>query len=544
MITVTDLTIQYGTRKVLDRVSWHVGSNDRIGLVGPNGAGKSTLMKAVAGLLIPDGGTINRPSETTVGYLQQETSHMHGKVLWNEVLTGRQDVLDLEQEMRRVEERIAEPGIAPRELEKRLAHYARLQESFEKIDGYTVETEAARVLAGLGFPRRRWHDLVETWSGGWQVRIALAKLLLQRPSYLLLDEPTNYLDLENIVWIEEYVKSYPGAVVIVSHDRTFLDNVITRITEVDNGAIFDYPGNYSQYVAAREMRIEQLIATAKNQEKRIREVAANIDRFRVTARRAAQAQSKLKMLERLENERVVVPRPRATVNIRFPECSRSGKEVLVAQDVGHAYGEHKVFSGATFQILRGDRVALVGVNGAGKSTLMRLCAGVEVPREGTLVLGSNVDRLYFAQDATFQLPVGQTILAFAEDGCDPEWRPYIRDLLGAFLFRGDDVLKQTQVLSGGEKSRLCLAQLLARHGNFLLLDEPTNHLDIETKEILIGALAKYTGTMLFVSHDRYFLERVATKVIEIESGRVTVYPWSYYEYLEWKEEEERERMNG
>ncbi len=535
MLTLSGVTVAYGDRKVLDEVTWHVGDNDRVGLVGPNGEGKSTLLKVACGKIRPQCGDVIKPKNQTVGYLPQEVMRVSGVSLWDHVLSGHHEILAVAADLHELEQKLAE-DTDDGKMERLLKRYGDVQEEFARIGGYDIETEAARIIGGLGFPKDRWHDPTETWSGGWQVRIELARLLLRRPDTLLLDEPTNYLDLENIEWLENFLGNYPGAVVMVSHDRVFLDRITTRTTEIEMGSLYEHRGNYSYYEQQKELRQQQVEAAAKTQEKRIEQVEKFINRYRADKRRARQVQSRIKMLEKMET--IEVPTERKRIRVRFPQPPRSGKEVIKLNSLAKQYDSRPVFSDADLTIVRGERVALAGVNGAGKSTMMRILSGRERPSEGSVSLGHNVLPAYVAQDRADNLVGRQTILEEMEDGASDEARANIRGILGAFLFSGDDVLKPVRVLSGGEKTRLGLAKLLCSPCNLLLLDEPTNHLDLISKEVLAEALEEYTGTIIFVSHDRHFLRRVATKVIEIKDHVVTEFPWPYEDYEWWKKNEE------
>lgn len=530
MLALAGVTLAYGDRKILDNVNWNIGDGDRVALVGPNGEGKSTLLKVACGVLLPSEGEIIKPKNQTVGYLPQNVMQTRGERLWDHVLSGHEEILAAGEELHALEDRLAFPVNDKDKMARLLRRYGDLQENFARIGGYDLETEAARILSGLGFSKRRWHDLTDIWSGGWQVRIELARLLLRRPDTLLLDEPTNYLDLENIEWLESFLLNYPGAVVLVCHDRVFLDRVALRTTEIERGQLIEYRGNYSFYEREKDLRREQLEATAKHQEKRIELVERFINRYRADKKRAKQVQSRIKMLEKMET--IDVPVYRRRLQVRFPQPPRSGKDVLRVRNLSKAYDSNVVFSNVQFTIQRGDRVALVGLNGAGKSTLMRILNQREEPTTGSVEIGYNVFPAYMAQDHADNLVGRQTILEEMEDGSSPETRANLRGLLGAFLFSGDEVLKPVRVLSGGEKTRLGLAKLLCSEFNLLLLDEPTNHLDLISKEVLSEAMEAYTGTVVFVSHDRRFLRRVATKVIEIKDGVVTEYPWPYEDY-EW-----------
>lgn len=535
---IIDLSMSFADQVLFTDIRWNVGERDRVALVGPNGAGKSTLLKIIAGKLQPSSGKVILPKDTTVGYLPQDVMKFTGNTLWDEVLGSRKDILEMEHRMREMERRMGEDLTADG-MEKLVRRYGNLQEEFERAGGYQVESDVARILNGLGFRESRWQDETHLFSGGWQVRIALARLLLQQPDLLLLDEPTNYLDLENITWLEEYINTYPGGVIMVSHDRSFMNNTVSRVAEIDQESLFEYRGNYDKYLRERAFRREQIIEQAKAQVKRIEEIESFIKRFRYNASKASLVQSRVKQLEKMP--RVVIPRERKTIRIRFPEPPRSGRIVAEGHRLEKRYGDLEVFAGVDFSIERGDKVALVGLNGAGKSTLIKILAGRVEPTGGTVRLGHNVEAQYFAQDnADALLQSDRTVLQEVEAECADTWRSHVRDLLGAFLFSGDEVDKPVRVLSGGEKSRVGLAKVLSHQSNLLLLDEPTNHLDIQARGILADAIDAYAGTMLFVSHDRFFLEKVATKVFEIDHGVLTVYPGNYEEYRWYKNELARE----
>ncbi len=534
MIEVQDLTLAYGNQVLFEDLSWKVNPGERVALVGKNGAGKSTLMKILAGEIVPDEGRVVRAGNISVGYLAQDVTLLRGRSVWEEALEGKDEILALEAEMRRYEHLISDlPHDSP-DMPRRLNRYSQLQEEFNEKGGYQAESDAGAVLSGLGFPKERWDEPTENWSGGWQVRLHLAKLLIRRPDVLLLDEPTNYLDLENILWVESIIRDYPGAVIMVSHDRALLNRAVNRVSEVALKTVSDYRGNYDFYLQERERRYEILENAYKNQQREIRQTERFIERFKAKSTKAAQAKSRMKQLEKIEV--IELPREDATIRVTLPTAPRSGKEVIKISDLSKSYDGRLVFQPVTLNIYRQERVAILGKNGAGKSTLMRLIVGEEAPTTGKVELGLSVVSRYFAQDQAASLLPDRTILAEAEQDAPDEWRARVRDLLGAFLFRGDDVFKKTAVLSGGEKSRLCLAKILCGTANLLILDEPTNHLDLVTKERLLAALLKYQGTLVFVSHDRHFLDGLATRILEIEDGVVNDYPWGYQDYLWWKEE--------
>jgi ATP-binding cassette, subfamily F, member 3 len=411
--------------------------------------------------------------------------------------------------------------------------YAELSEEFRHRDGYAIDLRIATVLRGLGFSQADAERPAETFSGGWQMRIALAKLLLQEPGLLLLDEPTNHLDLDARNWLEGYLSQYPHAVILVSHDRFFLDAVVTRIADLSLRTITDYPGNYSHYVAERDARLEQLRQAKKDQDEEVARIKLFVDRFRYQATKAAQVQSRIKLLDKVVP--IEVPPERKRIRFTFPACAKSGRTVLELKHVRKAYGDLVVFHDLNLHIERGDRIALVGPNGAGKSTLMRMLSGAEVPDSGTRQEGHQVVMEYFAQDEATRLNPSLTVHDTLQDGSPVHMVPMIRNILGGFLFTGDDVYKRAGVLSGGERTRLAVARMLLRPSNTLLLDEPTNHLDLDSKDVLLDALADYGGTLIFVSHDRYFVERLATKIVEVGNGQAVMFPGTYPEFL-WRKD--------
>jgi ATP-binding cassette subfamily F protein 3 len=536
MIHVEGLSKRYGEKILLEDVSWHVRKRDRIGLTGPNGAGKTTLLKMLAGLEEPDTGAIRMATGTTIGYLPQDGIVHHGRTVHEEVTLAFEELLALKAEQHDLEERMAAVSEDDRDLEKLLERYATVTERFRGLGGYEIEARVAAVLKGLGFSPTDQERRTEEFSGGWQMRIALAKLLLARPNLLLMDEPTNHLDLPARNWLEEYLGEYPGSVVLVSHDRYFLDATIQRVTEVGLKTLTDYHGNYSKYVVEHEGRMERLKAAWRRQTEEIEKAEVFINRFRYTATKAKQVQSRIKMLDKVE--RIEIPPERKKIHFRFPEAPRPGRVVLEAKSVRRAYGDNVVLGHVDLMIERGDRIALVGPNGAGKTTLMRILAGVDRPDQGVRVEGHRVVPDYFAQDQAAALNPALTIYEEMTASSPTTMVPMIRTVLGGFLFEGDDVYKKVSVLSGGERNRLALARMLLRPSNVLLLDEPTNHLDLDSKEVLLDALASYAGTLIFVSHDRYFVDRLAEKVIEVGGGEAPLYPGGYEDFLYWKRKQE------
>ncbi|HEY7413397.1 MAG TPA: ABC-F family ATP-binding cassette domain-containing protein [Vicinamibacteria bacterium] len=537
MIHVEELNKSYGERVLLEDVSWHVRKQDRIGLSGPNGAGKTTLLRMLAGLEPPDSGSIRMASDTTIGYLPQDGIVHHGRTVYDEVVLAFTELLALKEEQHRIEDALADTSHDDGgDHEKLLERYAEVTERFKHLGGYEIDARVADVMKGLGFSLADQQRNTEEFSGGWQMRIALAKLLLARPNLLLMDEPTNHLDLPARNWLEEYLHDYPGSVVLVSHDRYFLDAVVKRITEVGLKTLTDYHGNYSKYVVEHEARMERLRESHRRQSEEIEKATAFINRFRYQATKARQVQSRIKQLDKVE--RIEIPPERKRIRFRFPDAPKPGRVVLELKGVRRAYGEHVVLDGLDLLVERGDRIALVGPNGAGKSTLMRLLAGVDRPDAGQRLLGHNVVADYFAQDQAAALNPARTVYEEMTSASPTTMVPMIRTILGGFLFSGDDAYKRVAVLSGGERNRLALAKMLLNASNVLLLDEPTNHLDLDSKEVLLEALSDYGGTLVFVSHDRYFVDRLAAKVIDVGGGQALLYPGGYEDFVFWKKKQE------
>jgi len=529
MIQLAALSKSFGDRVLLDSVSWQIDDRERVGLSGPNGAGKTTLLKMLAGLDDPDSGTVVKPSGLVVGYLPQDGLTHSGRTLIDETGLAFKPLLDMRAEIQSLEERLGDDSADEAEHAAMLTQYSELQENFRRLEGYSIDLKITTVLRGLGFSPDDFDKPSETFSGGWQMRIALAKLLLTRPGLLLLDEPTNHLDLEARNWLEEYLAEYPHAVILVSHDRFFLDAVVTRITEIGLRKLTDYTGNYSGYLVEREARMERLRQQKKDQEDEIERMQAFINRFRYQATKAAQVQSRIKMMEKIVP--IEIPPERKRVHFTFPACAKSGRTVLDLRDVRKAYGSRMVFESVSVHIERGDRIALIGPNGAGKSTMMRILSGVDDPDSGTRTEGHQVITQYFAQDEATRLDPTLTVYQTLAGDAPMHMVPQIRNILGGFLFSGDDVDKPVRVLSGGERTRLAVARMLLRPANTLLLDEPTNHLDLDSKDVLLEALEDFGGTLIFVSHDRYFVDKLATKVISIGGGDALLYPGNYEEFL-------------
>jgi ATP-binding cassette subfamily F protein 3 len=538
MIQLAALSKSFGDRVLLDAVSWQIDDRERVGLSGPNGAGKTTLLKMLAGLEEPDAGAVVKPSGLTIGYLPQDGLHHSGRTLSEEAGQAFKSLLDMRAEIAALEARLGDDDAGEGEHAEMLSRYSDLQESFRRSDGYSIDLRIHTVLRGLGFSKEDLEKPTETFSGGWQMRIALARLLLGRPGLLLLDEPTNHLDLDARNWLEEYLSDYPHAVILVSHDRFFLDAVVTRITDIGLRTLTDYHGNYSTYLKAREERMERLRQQKRDQDDEIARMEAFINRFRYQATKAAQVQSRIKMLEKVVP--IEIPPERKRVHFAFPACAKSGRTVLDLHDVFKAYGARRVFEGINVHIERGDRIALIGPNGVGKSTMMRMLSGVEDPDRGTRTEGHQVVMQYFAQDEAARLDPTLTVYQTLAGDAPIHMVPHIRNILGGFLFSGDDIDKPVRVLSGGERTRLAVARMLLRPSNTLLLDEPTNHLDLDSKDVLLEALEDFGGTLIFVSHDRYFVDKLATKVIEIGDGQALLYPGRYEEWL-WSKKQRAEQ---
>jgi ATP-binding cassette subfamily F protein 3 len=533
MLQLSGAGKRFGPRLLFEGVDWLVTPNDRVGLVGANGTGKSTLLKILAGTETLDAGARTGTRGLTAGYLPQDGLELSGRTVFAECLSVFADLRAMEAELGTLTRRMAELDPAGAEYQEVAERFHRVDSEFRARDGYALEAQVGAVLTGLGFRTEDWQRRTEEFSGGWQMRVALAKLLLEKPNLLLLDEPTNHLDLEARNWLEAYLGSYPYAYVLVSHDRYFLDVTVRKIAELWNSKLHFYTGGYERYIAQRDERRAQLRAAYKNQQDRIRQLEAFINRFRYQATKAKQVQSRVKELEKIEH--IEVPPEEKAIHFSFPQPKASGRIVAEFRDVAKSYGERQVFEGVNVIIERGDRVALVGVNGAGKSTFIKILAGEEPVSAGSFELGHNVQTDYFAQDQYKEMDPEVRLLDELSGITPMTPLVELRSLLGCFLFSEDDVFKKIGVLSGGERNRFALARLLLKPSNFLLLDEPTNHLDLRAKDVLLEALRGYTGTVVFVSHDRYFIDKLATRVIEIADGCVNVFPGNYEDYV-WRKE--------
>ena len=551
MLQLTDLSLAFGGQELFHKLNWQLNRGDRIGLIGPNGAGKTTLFRLMMGQLEPDGGRVQCGREVSLGYLPQEGAPIGGRSLFEEARSALPELGAIQHELARLH--------AVLETEEHtqttdtLARYGQLQHRFEELDGWSADAQVAKVLSGLGFRQEQFGWPSEVFSGGWQMRIALAKLLLQGPDILLLDEPTNHLDLDSVLWLEGYLRGYAGSVIIVSHDRRFLDRTVTRIAAIHRHSLSDYTGNYSAFERQFAQTLEADRKAYEEQQAEIERITRFITTFRYNARKAAQVQSRVKQLEKME--RLPAPQtPPSGVRFHFPRAPRSGRVVLELKGVGKYYdkadapnrsieksgasaSQVQVFNNLDLTIERGDRIALLGVNGAGKSTLSRLLAGTEAPSYGQRVLGHQVVLDFYAQQQTDKLTTERSVYQEIASRAAFDVVPQLRTLLGAFLFSGEAVDKPVAVLSGGEKSRLVLATMLLQASNFLILDEPTNHLDLRTKDVLKQALQQFSGTFVLVSHDRDFLDGLVTKVIELQDGRLVSYPGSFEAFVARKERE-------
>jgi ATP-binding cassette, subfamily F, member 3 len=534
MIQLTAAGKRFGPKVLFQDLDWLVTPHDRVGLVGANGTGKTTLLKILGGLESLDYGTLTRQRGIQCGYLPQDGLSLSGRTVFAECLSVFDHVHQMQREQEELAHRMAEVDHAGTEYAQIAERFHRIQAELQARDSYSIEAEVGTVLNGLGFKKEDWQRRTEEFSGGWQMRIALAKLLLEKPNLLLLDEPTNHLDLETRNWLEQYLVDYPYAYVLISHDRYFLDVTVKKTAEIWNKQVTFYSGNYEKYLAQKAERRAQLEAAYRNQKEKTDQLEAFINRFRYQATKAKQVQSRIKELERME--KIEIPPEEKAIHFSFPQPRASGRMVAEAKDLAKSYGPKHVFAGVNFVIERGDRIALVGVNGAGKSTLIKLLAGMEPATSGELRLGHNADVDYFAQDQYKALDPQARMLDDLFEVAPRSTQTELRSLLGCFLFSEDDVFKTIGVLSGGERNRYALARMLLHPSNFLLLDEPTNHLDLRAKDVLLNALQKFTGTVVFVSHDRYFIDKLATRVFEIGDGRLEVFPGNYEDYL-WRKEE-------
>ena len=533
MITLNHVQKQFGTKVIFKDCSLQIGVRDRVGLIGPNGSGKTTLFRMILAEESIDEGDILIAKGVKIGHLPQEVISFRGNTILDEVLKSLTNITSLQDKMKILEEELSSIE-DPKEQERLAKEYGKLQERYTILGGYGLEAEAKRILQGLGFREKDFGRRTDELSGGWLMRIVLAKILLQSPDLLLLDEPTNHLDLTSLIWLEEFLANYPGAMVIVSHDRVFLNHLIDRIAEIEAEKIDFYYGDYDHYLEQKEARREILEATFKTQQRKIEQTERFIERFRAKNTKSSQVQSRIKMLEKIE--RIELPEKKKEIRFHFPAPRRSGHKVVEVKNLHKRYSQTVVYEGIDLNLYRGDKVALVGPNGAGKSTLLKILAGVLNFEEGEVILGKDVTRAYFAQHQFDILRPENTVFEELLSVVTDESQTELRTLLGAFLFSGDDIEKKVSVLSGGEKSRLILAKMLLKPANFLLLDEPTSHLDIPSRNVLEMALKQFQGTICLITHDRHLINEIANKIIEIDNGVPHLYPGNYDYYLYKKQQ--------
>ncbi len=534
MISLQNIALTYNDKKIFDRISWRITEKSRIGLVGDNGAGKTTLFRAIKGEIALDGGLIEIPKNKRIGYLPQDLVELDPLPV-QAYLKRRTGQEELERTIRSYEEKIAANDHRLPEYEAMLNKFDAASAAFQVQDGYGFDARARRILKGLGFANDDYMKNCREFSGGWKMRIFLAVILLANPDIMLLDEPTNHLDTESMEWLENYLKNYGGTLLTISHDHMFLDKMVNQIAELGHGKITVSKGDYSHYLKEKEQKQAALQKRRELQKAEIKRIQAYIDRFRAKASKASEVQSRIKQLEKFE----LLPEAESSkkIHFRFPQSQRSGKEVILVRGLGKSYGQKQVFSGIDFTVYRGEKIALLGINGAGKSTLVRILAGSEKPSQGSLQLGYQVNAAFFSQESQHNVAYGHTIWEEVNAVDSPSTDLEKRNLLGAFLFSGDDIHKPVSVLSGGEKSRLALIKILLQDSNCLILDEPTNHLDLKTKEIFQNALQHYSGAIVLVSHDRFFLDQLVQRVFEIRDGAMHEYTGNYSYFVQKREQE-------
>lgn len=535
MVSLEHVTLQFGGRVLFNDLSCLISPHDRIGLVGSNGQGKSTLLKIIVGDGTPDSGKVAKAHYVTVGYLPQDGVIASGKTLYKEVETAFEDVVSVQQELDEAHASLNSLDPQSEEYAETLEIYGELHHKLEDLDVFRMKSKIERVLMGLGFSVNDLERQTEEFSGGWQMRIALAKLLLKEPSLLLLDEPTNHLDIESLQWLEEYLHEYNGAIILVSHDRAFLDSLCNKTFALSMGTMEEYSGNYSFYERERLVRKELQMNAFKNQQQQLKQTQEFIERFRYKATKARQVQSRIKQMEKIDL--IEIENEEEEIHFKFPQPPQSGRVVMELKGIQKSYGDTIVFKNLEYKIERGDRIAIVGVNGAGKSTFSRIIAGVEPFDSGERIVGYNGILSYFAQHQAEELTLSKEVLEIVDEVAEGEIRKRLRSILGSFLFHGDDVFKKVSVLSGGEKSRLALAKMLLKPANFLIMDEPTNHLDMRSKKVLQEALENYDGTYVIVSHDRSFLDPIVNKVLEFSAQGIKTYLGNVSDYLTKKKEE-------
>lgn len=532
MIHVSNITKSYGSKTLFKSAGFQINAGEKIGLVGPNGNGKTTLFRIILGEESVETGTVSKPDKLTIGYFSQKIEDMRGKTVLEEVKSAAGNVTKLQEQLKEFEAKLSSP-LDEDEMMKVLEKYGEAQSEFERLGGYDLDARAAEILTGLGIPPEDQGRDTATFSGGWKMRIALAKILVMKPEVLLMDEPTNHLDMESIIWLEEWIVNFKGALLMTSHDRDFMNRIVSKIIEVANKTITTYSGNYDFYEKDRDIRKEQLIAQAKRQEDMLAKEEEFIARFAARASHAAQVQSRVKKLEKID--RIEIPPEEQVIHFQWPNAPRSGDEVVKFENLKKTYQTHDgkeklVFEGATALVKRLDRIAVVGVNGAGKSTLLKILSGQTEKTDGSLTIGASTSIGYFSQNALDVLNPNSTVQEEVHSTIPTASVGHVKTLLGALKFSGDEAEKKISILSGGEKSRVVLAKILARPTNLLILDEPTNHLDISSREVLLDAIKRYEGTVIIVSHDRYFLREITSKVFELDKNELNIYngDWDYY----------------
>lgn len=535
MISISNVTKLINGVPLYSGASFQINPGEKVGLVGPNGTGKTTLFNMIVGEDRPDEGQVSTASDLRISYFSQKTGEMSGRSALEEVIAGNKRVEELSSKLREYEHKLADPDLDPDEMDTILMEMGDVQTEFEKLGGYELETNAQEILTGLGIKPEDHSKPTQDFSGGWKMRIALAKVLITMPDLILMDEPTNYLDMETIIWLEQWLKNFKGAVFMTSHDRAFMNQVVKKIVEISPYGVFTYTGDYNFYERERDIRKKQNEANFERQQAMLKKEEEFIARFKARASHAAQVQSRVKKIEKID--RVELMQETEQMSIMLPEIPRGGNDVVIISNLAKTYknsvGEsHNVFGGLSSVVNRGEKIAVVGINGAGKSTLLKLICGRENPTDGEVKIGPSIDMGYFGQFSFENLTMENTIFEEVQSKLPNASDGFIRNLLAAFLFKGDEVFKKIKVLSGGEKSRVILACLLSRPHNLLLLDEPTNHLDIGSREVLLDALKRYEGTVLFVSHDRHFLHQLANKVMEVDKGEIYQHPGNYASYLE------------